>query len=89
MFTVFTLLSLSYFLYRESTGFFRVTVLRMKRKGTIRYPKIVSIRLEPDLLEELEAWADDEDRPMGSLVRVIIRDALDAKRAKKGKKKPT
>ena len=60
----------------------------MKRKGTIRYPKLVSIRIEPELLEELEKWADEEDRPVGSLVRVILRQAIEARGPKKGRKKP-
>lgn len=61
----------------------------MKQKGKVRYPNLISIRIEPELLKALDEWAEEEDRPVGSLVRVILREALEAREGKKGKKKPT
>ncbi len=58
----------------------------MKQKGKIRYPDLVSIRLEPELREELEKWSDEEDRPLGSLVRVILREAIEVRKAKGSRK---
>jgi len=54
----------------------------MKQKGKIRYPNLIAIRLEPELRDALERWSDEEDRPLGSLVRVILRQAIEAREAK-------
>jgi|GEM_PF-2713862 len=52
----------------------------MPKKGQVKYSDLISIRLEPELREALEKWAEDEDRSTGSLIRVILREALASRR---------
>lgn len=59
----------------------------MKKKGTIRYPEFIGLRMETDLLQALEKAAQEEDRPVASLVRIAVRKWIES-REKKGKKKP-
>ena len=60
----------------------------MKKKGTIRYPEFIGLRMETDLLQALETAAKEEDRPVASLVRIAVREWIDAREAKKRGKKP-
>ncbi len=60
-------------------------------KGTkIRghFSGVVTLRIEPELRAELDRWADEEDRSVASLIRLIVRDAVTARAAKKPKKSP-
>jgi hypothetical protein len=54
---------------------------------------LIAMRLEPDLMAAVETEADKEDRPLGMMARILIREALTARRkkAEKGatKKKST
>lgn len=59
----------------------------MKKKGDVRYPEFIGLRLEADLREALEKAAVEEDRPVASLVRIAVRDWLTAREKKSGKKK--
>uniref|UniRef100_A0A8J6ZLW2 Ribbon-helix-helix protein, CopG family n=1 Tax=Desmonostoc muscorum LEGE 12446 TaxID=1828758 RepID=A0A8J6ZLW2_DESMC len=42
----------------------------------------VSIYLPPELKEELDTWAEEENRSVSNLVETVIRDALAARRKK-------
>jgi hypothetical protein len=59
----------------------------MPRKGPVKYSDLISLRLEPELREVLERWAQEEDRSTGSLIRVILRQAMEVREGKKPKKK--
>jgi hypothetical protein len=74
--------------YYMSTGLFRATFLSMPKKGPLKYSELIAIRLEPELRVELDKWAEEEDRSTGSLIRVILRQAMEAREGKKPKKKP-
>ena len=47
----------------------------------------VNVRLEPVLIAAVEAAAEKEDRPVAAMARILIKEALEAREAKKGKKK--
>ena len=53
----------------------------------MKYLDLISLRLEPELRAALDKWAEEEDRSTGSLIRVILREAMKAREGKKGKKK--
>lgn len=59
----------------------------MPKKGQVKYPDLISLRLEPELRDALDKWAEEEDRSTGSLIRVILRQAIEVRGAKKPKKK--
>jgi len=64
--------------------------LAMKKKGTVRYPEFIGMRLETELLQALEKAAEEEDRPVASIVRIAVKDWIDAREKKAArKKKPT
>ena len=43
---------------------------------------LIAVRLEPDLIAAVEAEADKEDRPLGMMARILIREAMAARKAK-------
>jgi hypothetical protein len=59
----------------------------MKKKGTVRYPEFIGLRMETELLQALETAAKEEDRPVASLVRIAVREWLEAREKKSAKKK--
>lgn len=59
----------------------------MKKKGTVRYPEFIGLRMETDLLQALEKAATEEDRPVASLVRIAVREWIEAREKKAAKKK--
>ena len=58
----------------------------MAPKKELRYPDYIALRLEPELRKKLEELAKAEDRSIGYIVRIILREGL-AAREKKGRKK--
>lgn len=46
----------------------------MKKKGVVRYPEFIALRLETDLRDALERIAEEEDRSVASLIRLVLRD---------------
>ena len=44
----------------------------------------IGVRLEPDIMAELDRYADAEERPIAMMARILIREALEA-RKKAGK----
>ena len=59
----------------------------MPKRGAVKYSDLIALRLEPELREALDQWAEEEDRSTGSLIRVILRQAMEAREGKKPKKK--
>lgn len=53
----------------------------------VKYPEYVALRLETDMKAKLEKMADEEERTIGAVIRIILREGL-AAREKKAKKKP-
>lgn len=43
---------------------------------------LIAVRLEPDLMVTVEAEADKEDRPLGMMARILIKEALAARKEK-------
>jgi hypothetical protein len=46
---------------------------------------LIAVRLEPEIMASVDAEAEKEDRPLGAMARILIREAL-AMRKKKGRK---
>ena len=59
----------------------------MERRGRGRFSATATLRLEPELRESLEKWAEEEDRSVGSLIRLILRDAITARETKSAAKR--
>jgi hypothetical protein len=53
----------------------------------VKYPEYVALRLETEMKAKLQEMADAEERTIGAVIRIILREGL-AAREKKGKKKP-
>lgn len=72
-----------------SIRYFHVNKLLMGRPPGIQFHVTVAMRLEKELADALEKVAKEEERPMGSMARILVREAIEAREAKKkGKKKP-
>lgn len=60
-------------------------------KGT-KFQRALSLRLESDVWDVLEWMAAEEERPIGMMARIILREGLEAREVKgsrkKGKKPP-
>ena len=48
---------------------------------------LIAVRLEPDIIAAIETQADREDRPTAAMARILIKEALAARKGKQGKKK--
>ena len=59
----------------------------MRKKGVFRYPGFIGVRVETELLEALEKASDEEDRPVASIVRIAVKEWLEAREKKPAKKK--
>ena len=46
---------------------------------------LIGVRLEPALMADVEQEAADEERPLAMMARILIREAMTARSAKKGK----
>jgi hypothetical protein len=56
------------------------------------YKKAIALRLEDDLWNIIETMARGEDRPLGSMARILLREAIAVREKKKqgrNKKKET
>jgi hypothetical protein len=61
----------------------------MARKPGMKYPSPLSLRLDDDLRRALEKAAEGEERPVGMMARILLREALRARGARISKKKPS
>lgn len=68
---------------------FSCTIPGMGRPKGPTYKKAIALRLEDDLWNIIETMARDEDRPLGSMARVLLREAIAVREKKdqKGSKK--
>ena len=55
-------------------------------KGT-KFQRALSLRLEGDVWDVLERMAVEEERPIGMMARIILREGLEAREAKGSQKK--
>jgi hypothetical protein len=51
-----------------------------------KYPEYVALRLESAMRKKLQEMADAEERTIGAMIRIVLREGL-AAREKKGRKK--
>jgi len=61
----------------------------MRKKGVFRYPEFIGIRVEKELLDALEKASEEEDRPIASIVRIAVKEWLEAREKKAAKNKTT
>jgi predicted transcriptional regulator len=54
----------------------------MGRQPGRKYPSPLSIRLDDDLRSALEEVAEREERPIGMMARILLREAMKAREAK-------
>ena len=59
----------------------------MSPKRSVEYPGYLTFRLDPEMRKRIEDLAKQEERPVGAMVRIIIREGLAAREGKKGRKK--
>ena len=60
----------------------------MGRQPGRKYPSPLSLRLDDDLRAALEDLAEKEERPVGMMARILLREAMKARGGKReGKKK--
>ena len=57
--------------------------LSMGKKARGKYTEFIAVRVDPELRDILEQLAAIEDRSTGSIARILLREAVDA-RAKLG-----
>ena len=55
-------------------------------KGT-KFQRTLSLRLESEMWDVLERMAVEEERPIGMMARIILREGLEAREKRKGKRK--
>ena len=54
----------------------------MEKKGKVKYTEFLAVRINPELREALERLADQEERPAGMMARILLREAVAARKAK-------
>lgn len=59
-----------------------------KTKGSGRYDDAILVRMEKALREEIERLSIEEDVPLSSMARRLMRQALAAKKEKEAKPPP-
>lgn len=60
----------------------------MGRPKGEKYQRIIALRVEDDLAADLERMAVAEERPLGVMARILVKEAIAAREGKKAKKKP-
>jgi hypothetical protein len=60
----------------------------MSPKKGVDLPKLLTLRLDQKMREKLEQMSREEERTLGGLARILLREAMDARERKgKGKRK--
>jgi len=54
-------------------------------KGT-KFQRALSLRLEGEMWDVLERMAVEEERPIGMMARIVLREGLEARKAKGSRK---
>jgi len=60
----------------------------MGRQPGRKYPSPLSLRLDDELRATLEKIAEAEERPVGMMARILLREAIRVRDTTKTKKKP-
>jgi hypothetical protein len=68
-----------------SNYFFRATFPAMGRPKGLKYHRTVAVRLEEESGAVLKRMAQEEDRPIGVMARILLKEAIEAREKKKGK----
>jgi hypothetical protein len=58
-------------------------------KTGIEYPLYMTVRIDPQTRKALEEMAKDEDRPVSSMARIVLKEGVKAREKKIAKKKST
>ena len=59
----------------------------MAPKIGVKYTDYVALRLEPEMRKRLQDLAEAEERSIGAIARIILREGLEAREAKGSRKK--
>jgi hypothetical protein len=59
----------------------------MTPKLGVKYTDYVALRLEPEMRKRLQDLAEAEERSIGAIARIILREGLEAREAKGSRKK--
>jgi len=59
----------------------------MAPKAHSDYPDFLALRLDQGMRKRIEEMAKSEERPPSAMARILIREALEAREGKAGKKK--
>ena len=79
-----------YIIIRVSTFFLRGKLPRMEKgKKYGRYDDAILVRMEKTLRKEIERLSIEEDIPVSTMARKLIREGLIVREGKKGRKKGT
>jgi hypothetical protein len=71
-----------------SNYYFRDTFPDMGRPKGLKYHRTIAVRVEEESAVVVEKMAQEEDRPIGVMARILLKEALAAREAKKGGKNP-
>jgi hypothetical protein len=67
--------------------FIRGTIAAMPPKKGIDLPELLTMRLDQDMRKRLEEMAGKEERTLGQMARILLREAMEARGGKKPKGK--
>ncbi len=59
----------------------------MTPKKSVDLPKLLTVRLDDEIRGRLEEMAKDEERNLGQMARILLREAIRTRDAKKPKKR--
>ena len=59
----------------------------MAPKIGVKYSDYVALRLEPEMRKKLLELAEEEERSIGAMARIILREGFEAREAKGSRKK--
>lgn len=59
----------------------------MAPKIGVKYTDYVALRLEPEMRKKLLELAEQEERSIGAMARIILREGLEARETKGARKK--
>jgi predicted transcriptional regulator len=51
----------------------------MGRKPGGKYSDFIAVRLEPEMRKRLKIMAEGEERPLGMMARILLREAMESR----------
>ena len=66
---------------QDISWYLRVVAKAEKKTG------LIGVRLEPDLMADVEKEAAEEERPLAMMARILIREAMKARELRRERKK--